>query len=711
MRLLPDPELRERSRSGMALVVVLGFLTVLVIIGIAFVIVMRTERLASRAFADVVRARFIAEAGLAQALSDLDQALAASGTYPTFNTDPAAPDLFHSRPGATEDLLIDPEAIRFAPMNVATNRRLVGWREIRDPINNRALGRYCYLIINSSGLLDINHAGGTNRAFGVRPSEIQLNTNFLRELTPDGATQLATARDSRWIRFESLPDLLALGRNNTAFNFDMLNPGVTQITNMFIFSYAPAGWLDSSGTPRDPVYVGSNFVPAQVRLAFESFSAAASSADALRDSLIDYTDADFIPTSVLNFTTEPTPLINEIAIVQRFVNGTNQARARVEFAFPFIRVTNSQSYHLTLLINFAGATPAEYNPGNIGAGWYGATAVITPPSGTWQPHTYAVVDLPWVSGASTNPLLQLAMTARVARAELRQGPTSAGPLVDLLNSNLLIDMSFATTSPNESTGGVAVVDMRLNYDVAHWRQVNQSQLTLGTFNHTIIPNSLLNEIGRSRTNIYIANRPLRNTGELGMLFSGSPWRPIPIFGSDAWPILHRFSVFTNRTHRGRINVNTTFTNVLASALLGASLDLDLADPALTNAFLSVQQARSVAHDIYMAIYGGTGDPLVNIGELGERFPGRYFPSLLSGTINSTIVHHASAAVLRNTADLLTTRQQIFTAFIAGDAYDQNGNVSARRRLVAVIWRDPYPNPSGGPNEWFIRFFKWLGPSD
>ena len=675
-------------RSGIALVVVLGFLTILVLMSLAFTVVMRTERLASRAFSDVARARFIAEAGLARAMSDLDGDLQSAGIYPLFTTGPGLPDVFHSRPGSDIDFLRDIDPLRYAPIGITTNQRLSGWQEILDPTDNRIIGRYAYLVLNSSGLLDINRAGGTNRAFGADAREIQLHTNLLSELTDYGASAIPTLLHARWRRFESLPDLLALGRAHTNVPIDNLRSTVSQITNIFIFSHAPSGWLDASSLAVQPVtHVGSNFNAAAVQSAFATITNAVLALQ-MREALTDYTDSNFRPERVNSITVEPTPLINEIVIDQTYVGGTNLLRPRVEVWYPFVGITNPNSYTLVLGLRVEGALPADYNPPN-----YVGTASL---SGPWTSPRFVVTNLTPASATSTNPPVSFAgMRARIVAAQLREGAT----VIDALTNSTDIDLSFALAAPAVRSGGIAVTDPRLNHLEPEWRDVGASAggtpaITLGELNAGVA-NPLAGD-GLAATNIFIANRPLRNTGELGLLFYGEPWRTVPLLGPNAWPVLHRFSVVTNETYSGRVNINTPNEGVLATALLNTRADLW---PGAPNAVtLTVAQARSIAGQI---IATTINDPLVNVGEIGPKFPSGAFTGF-----NAL----ESESILRNTADLLTTRQQLFTAFVAGQAYDASGNPAAKRLMVAVIWRDPFPN-ADGRNDWFVRFFKWLESSE
>ena len=72
------------SRSGIALVIVLGFLVAMAMLAVGFSIYMRTERLAGKGYLDAVRARHFVDVALARAMDDVDFQMADKFlVYPT----------------------------------------------------------------------------------------------------------------------------------------------------------------------------------------------------------------------------------------------------------------------------------------------------------------------------------------------------------------------------------------------------------------------------------------------------------------------------------------------------------------------------------------------------------------------------------------------------------------------------------------------------
>ncbi len=721
----------SNRRSGIALIVVLGFLSVLIIMGVAFAIVMRTERMASRAFTDVARARQMTQVGLARALSDIDAQLNASGgIYPDFTT-PGYPDTLVSAGTAYCSIYSTLGARGFLPLAVWSPLAAYpdpAFVEVRDPgqPGNPLIGRYGYLAINCSGLLDANYVGGLSRGVGTNAAELQLTTALLPELTAYGTTELPNRRTNEllsirgvpWKRFESIPDLLAVTRRNETLPADIISTDssiywirytaapyatLNNTSNLFTYSRAPSGWFDGTSVIQ-PVYVGgSPIVAGVVQTALALIPAAMPYASVVEQCLIDYVDSGFRPQSVNNFSTEATPLINEITIEQLMTAAnSNVCRPSVELWYPFVGVTNNNTYVLALELTFSGAQPAIYNPKNTPTpGQYRAIYTFSGSRSSNHFITATILStpaLPFALGrdeAMNPPPSSLAgLQAEITRAELHEG-SIVGPIVDSLPSGLIINLGFASTTPGAAlTGGLAANDPRFNFRASEWTRVGQNSAmlaTTGAFNSGVARPDLPGCDGWAATNMYVPNRALRSTGELGLLPSGlGPWQSIKLLGPNAWPVLSRFTVSTNLTYKGRVNVNSPHERVLATALLGAKAENRPDDPAATA--LTDAQAQTLATALF------DGGPYVNVSDInaatgaGDAFAG--FSAL------------ESEGIIRNTADLFTTRQQIFTIMVVGQHIDAQGSMAAERKLVAVVWRDPFPN-AAGKHENFVRFFKWL----
>lgn len=210
------------SRSGIALVVVLGMLAIMVLMAVAFSISMRTERLAASAYVDATMARQLMDVAIARVLTEHipDSSLATEAFYPPWDTYPTGGG------GVGEEFLRE-KGIRYVPGAQWVNARNADivdpddWIDILDPTSEeRFYGQYVYLVINSSGLLDANVVADSTRNWGVQPGEIhvrpltQFEEPFLDEINMHPDADLSVYRDLWFGRFDSIPELHSLGSWN-----------------------------------------------------------------------------------------------------------------------------------------------------------------------------------------------------------------------------------------------------------------------------------------------------------------------------------------------------------------------------------------------------------------------------------------------------------------------------------------------------------------
>ena len=104
------------SRSGSALVIVLGMLSVLLLMGVAFSVTMRTERAAAANMRHAAVARHILDSALARTMADLDRALEEQGD-PVMLDVPCGVKLSHVsyRYSDDERLVLDDLSFDFKP--------------------------------------------------------------------------------------------------------------------------------------------------------------------------------------------------------------------------------------------------------------------------------------------------------------------------------------------------------------------------------------------------------------------------------------------------------------------------------------------------------------------------------------------------------------------------------------------------------------------
>jgi hypothetical protein len=343
----------DEKKSGAALVLALGFLAILTFIFVAFTALMRTERLADRGFLISARNQHLLNAALVRAMEDIDGSIGAEGypSAPSLSSQGSLPlDVDFS---AEEDFIPGTGSSLFTAYQ--SERQSAGWESVSSA-NNQMLGRVGYIVLNTSGLIDANYAGGyTNlagnidyqpRRFGTSPSEIQLSHTLLSEFTDpknpaksfpgirldeDGAlditylqagdTNLSPAlamvynRKNAWRHFETQRDfhqlnLLSSVRNGTA------NILTGRPENFRTFSYFPP-------ENEERVEMGQTFDEVAVQHAqviedaLEEVGIYGINKDFVFQQLEDYVDADDLPSDPL-LSVEPVPLVNEILLTCDF---------------------------------------------------------------------------------------------------------------------------------------------------------------------------------------------------------------------------------------------------------------------------------------------------------------------------------------------------------------------------------------------------------
>ncbi len=188
------------SRSGSALVIVLGMLSVLLLMGVAFSVTMRTERAAAANMRHAAVARHILDSALARTMADLDRALEDQGDLPV-PTGGVIVTVSQQPGGEASVNPLSPEAALHIPADqlvaaVFTNAQwLPIYGDVRingntanDPVRDDSpVGRYAFVVLNGCGYLDPNVVGASNRLYGLSPCEIDITGEGGRVLGITGA--------------------------------------------------------------------------------------------------------------------------------------------------------------------------------------------------------------------------------------------------------------------------------------------------------------------------------------------------------------------------------------------------------------------------------------------------------------------------------------------------------------------------------------------
>ena len=209
----------DSPRAGSALVIVLGMLSVLLLMGVAFSVTMRTERSGASNMRHAEMARHMLDSALARTLSDLDAALLraeVSGRTTNWWDDACVPTSLVVAVSGSGDSditvnVLSHEAARHLPGDqlAAALYANAGWLPIyggvristtsdQDPTSEDSpVGRYAYVILNNCGLLDPNVVASSNRLFGMTPFEVDIkgaNGKVLDLATAGTANNFKTIR-------------------------------------------------------------------------------------------------------------------------------------------------------------------------------------------------------------------------------------------------------------------------------------------------------------------------------------------------------------------------------------------------------------------------------------------------------------------------------------------------------------------------------------
>jgi hypothetical protein len=241
---------------------------------------------------------------------------------------------------------------------------------------------------------------------------------------------------------------------------------------------------------------------------------------------------------------------------------------------------------------------------------------------------------------------------------------------------------------------------------------------------------------------HVANRPLQSVGELGYL-PIARWQTLSLYdhghdnnrnlqpASGYHPVLDYFTLMASNTppRRGRVNLNTSVTGALAAVF--NDLPLLTENPSTP----TIPRVRMNGDSMVLANLVRRKGPFTNLSELGKIWNKPDVDQLgvfAQGNLpaaNNPLYYIAQTcgapgfgefereAAIRNTCNLLTTRQQIYTIILRADSFVpryamthiREGNVLATAQAVAQIWRDPVATDCGGvmKHKCFVQLFKLI----
>ncbi|MEI6166111.1 MAG: hypothetical protein WCS52_02855 [bacterium] len=674
----------DKNREGIAIIMVIGLLALMMILGVAFAIYMRTGRMAAGNFKNDVVTRQLLPVALNQALQDMEAKLGAS-VYPDW-------DVLASSGSDNALEFTNASTLNWIPQGIlAMTNPIPKW----IPVPND--GRVAYLVLNCSGLLDANYAGGgATRGFGTNVSEIQVST--LAEV--NDYTALANNRN-----YETIQELGVKGSG--------ASPAPLKAPPSSLVTYSFFPWV-YGGVGVAPVSLdgGTNTLirdKAKIKAAFIASGIAPADAENVYLALYDYEDEDDIPQNLGTMCTESVPMFNEVGITLKYESkgGTKfklKGEIDVEWIYPFVKAT-SKNYYVDLSVDFTG-TPGFPLPAAvktvISAHDYDPS--LTEYSSVPTPYgvpTYAFGLAEQDYAAYTNQ--ENIVTGRVSL--LMRSGTDTGPVVDAVPTNTVKSFLFVMKSPKYAFMAAAnknyvsdkeCFDPRYNWDpsASYWKDVTMPSVPSLGFENNITKAYRLDgivEVDKDES-MYVANRPLQSIAELSYLpriSSGTLafWKTIRIFplaDSSLDRVLDYFTLTTNSSLKGVVNPNTRSEEVMKALFTGMTMDEYPGGPG-TPVDAQALASAWVSH----------GNPIATLSDLGQKCT-----NMISGTA------FRQESILRNTVGLLHTRQNYFLVLLCGQTARTlpGGKIMPVSSVhgIAEVWRDPL-----GSHATFIRMLKPL----
>ena len=717
----------NEAKRGVAIIIVLGLIAVLMMMAVAFSIHMRIERTGAANYKYGVQARHMIYAGLANAIRDIDDLMKSSPSgeplmFPDW-------DLAASKgPSSNRASVLSLASAPYipAPLQELARRQDAQWKPITIGSNDTARGRYAFVIINSSGLLDANRVGGDPRGGGTNCYEIQIDNlpdvkdvaQFLNNADSDG-------------RYETFPELINV--NGQLHNDDT-------ITNSFsVFSLTPMKEQYDIGGPlpqpsRDRIYIGDDQSKWDIDKIIAGFTECGVPNPGLAyTNLREYVDSDsaLSPAALASGAVERTPLINEfdfLNIVNFDSSGlvTLKPGFSAEWVYPFV-VARKERFDLIYDIE---VTPGANN----------SIAALVPlaMNGTWTkdnitagnayPMKYGSADKTISGGLSantTNDSITIAFDVKVSGYIV--GPDgTVDEVPSPYDKTKGFTMSFNADIAKGTTMTVLTncwecVDPRFNWkaSIPQWYPYstlkNLTGYALSMRKQNTAATIFLDPASLGAPDkhdldddmyMHVADSPLSSLGELGYICYDW-WRTIRLFEHQSLPtpytegekfhrVLDKFTILSNDYQRGLVNINTKNLDVLASVFYRMP-----EEEYSTNRPVSWADAQTIARSIT------NNGPYVNISELGKR-------EIDWGSLTTGPTEICRESGIRNAAGLLTTRDNLFTVIIRADSFSSamgsdvgQGMSLATARAVAEIWRDPIPDEKSGKNKCLIRSFRFL----
>jgi hypothetical protein len=670
---------RTGNRQGVALILVVGMLALMMVMGVTFSIFMRTERLAAGHFRAGVQTRELLQVALARALDDIEFSVG-TAVYPPWSI------LESGGLGDIHTNALSGSISNWIPLAVleATNPA-PRWIDIPSG------GRVAYLVLNCSGLIDVNNAGGSVRASGTNVSEIQIAT--LPDIGTDAnAAALVAGRPYETMQelgVKAAAALTGLPKNLVVYsNFPTNYSGGADlglvdlsggVSNLQDRKTGIISGLNKSGIPlSDQLFVYSNLLY-----------------------YVDPSPVPMTPDDLGSPLTKSVPMINEVRVTNSVImvgggKSVTLVTVDIEWFYPFVK-KSPFTFDIVCDVEITGvsSTLGKYVPPRI-------VSQSKPSTYSGQTGTYERVQFSTATNVTftSNDTVQLAF--KIGAKVLRGGDIVDSVPYPYDSASYLSATGMLMTIPTTLSGGVKgyeCVDPRFNWSTlaasAQW--IAYTPLNP---NGTIkLPNWITGKLFPNKyLGLYVAGEPLHNVGELSYLLRGAKvsdkWSSIRIFtNSSVDRVLDHFMVQVSTNSRGLVNVNSRSADVLGTVFSGIQKE---AYPGAGGAQVTPAEVASMA----TAVINQNLSPISRMSDYGTN-------TVLMSIINpvGTLTPFQAESVLRESAGLLHYRQNLFLVFLYAQP-NKNANNTSGSQAMAEIWRDPVAN-SQSNHPGFVRSFKIL----
>ncbi|MGD9782925.1 MAG: hypothetical protein AB7V14_12380 [Kiritimatiellia bacterium] len=410
-------------RRGVALIVVLGFLSIMVMMAVAFLTQARIERLVAGASLEGMRTRQLAQTAIAAGMQDYLNALKkmdsqADTEHDVFLSGDESGPLGYYYSGLTidddrlalgkvEDWLLEShlEAALSGGGDAVRNAEWIWVRE-RPGQRSRILGRYAYACFDMSGQIDANLLGtgfGDSVPTAYEHGGDSTNRNNVRKMLFDAVKKDPDTGNARqsvlnkhqriWKGFDTPAALLNLtdgdwndGRNSGANRWlgaDMDEEDMIDVSDLSCYSYS-ATHLGSEAGGNLKAPCNASGIEQVGGTDFDAILDGADRTDVL-NALQDFeSPASLYPKGVDYPSVKNVPMFNEIGVKVDLENpggGANYemvVRLKLEFWYPFASEDNERPDTFTMTLPTLGFGTAGDGPEDIWVRVAGGTNASTP---------------------------------------------------------------------------------------------------------------------------------------------------------------------------------------------------------------------------------------------------------------------------------------------------------------------------------------------